>query len=45
LELKEHIQGAPCLLVFTNDGKLITKNGRGQVEKLGTAAVNKWNLK
>lgn len=43
LEFKQQIVGIPCLLVLNpNDGSLISKNGRGQIQKFATDAFDKW---
>jgi thioredoxin-like negative regulator of GroEL len=36
------IQGIPTILVFTNDGKLIDKNGRNTITSKKEGAISYW---
>ena len=38
------IQGIPSILVFTNEGKLIDKNGRNTIASKKEGAINHWKL-
>lgn len=43
LEYKSHIPGIPALLIIhTEDGSVLTNNGRGNVEKQGIDALETW---
>lgn len=42
LSKKFGVQGIPMLVIVDADGNLITKNGRGDVSSLGSAAFEKW---
>lgn len=39
------IKGIPALVVVDSEGKLVTKNGRGDVIKLGLGAFDEWSKK
>ena len=43
-KLKEHfgVSGIPMLVVLNKDGKLVTKDGRGDVSGKGPASVAHW---
>ena len=42
LKTKYGITGIPALVVVKKDGTLITKDGRGGVQKDGPAAMQQW---
>ncbi len=42
LSKKYGVRGIPMLVIIDADGKLITKDGRGDVSSLGKKAIEKW---
>jgi thiol-disulfide isomerase/thioredoxin len=43
LKTRFGIKGIPALIVVDSEGKLVTKDGRGDVKKLGVRAFNVWS--
>ena len=45
LKSRFNIQGIPALIVCKRDGKVITKDGRGEIQRAGTEAMRQWLTK
>ena len=45
LKSRFNIQGIPALIVCKRDGKVITKDGRGEIQRAGTDAMRQWLTK
>ena len=42
LKSRFNIQGIPALIVCKRDGKVITKDGKGEIQRAGTDAMRQW---
>ena len=45
LKSRFNIQGIPALIVCKRDGQVITKDGRGEIQRAGTEAMRQWLTK